>query len=76
MEYKYEDDKSRMSEESRNDDSSDYDERLILLPRSKHCSTTVLKELNNESIQTVLDSKSTQRRKRFSKRRSKTHMQT
>lgn len=76
MEYKYEDVLSRISEESRNDDSSDYDERLVLLPRSKDCSTTAVKGLKNESLQTVLDSKYTQRRKRFSKRRSKHHMHT
>lgn len=76
MEYKYKDVLSRISEESRNDDSSDYDKRLVLLPRSKDRSTTAGKGFKNESLQTVLDSKYTQRRKRFSKRRSKNHMHT
>lgn len=76
MDHKYEDVLSRISEESRNDDSTDYDERLILLPRSKNCSTTAVKGLKNESLQTVLDGKSVQRKKRFSKRRSKNHMHT
>lgn len=72
MDHKY---KDVLSEESRNDDSTDYDERSMLHPRSKNYGTT-RQSWNNESHQTVLDGRPAQRKKRFSKRRSKNHIHT